>query len=131
MKTLTKIASVVLSLFVVFSTLSFTIDKHYCGDFLVDISVFGEADDCGMSTAKSTTKKNCCKDEQITFEGQDLLQLHNIDQMNFDQQLLVATSLVISEFQFFYTQKNEIPFKAFPPPDIPVDFQSEYQLYLI
>ncbi|MAD97891.1 MAG: hypothetical protein CMB99_11250 [Flavobacteriaceae bacterium] len=131
MKRFTKIVSVVLAFFVVFSTLSFTIDKHYCGDFLVDIAVFGEADDCGMQMAKSSKKKSCCKDEKITFEGQDLLPLQKVDQLSFDEQLFITAIFAVTEFQFFYLEKNEIPFKAFPPPDIPLDFQSEFQTYLI
>ncbi len=131
MKRVTKITSVVLALFVVFSTLSFTVDKHYCGDFLVDVSVFGEADDCGMQMSKSLKKKNCCKDEKITFEGQDVLPLQKVDQLSFDQQLFIAAFVAVTEFQFVHPENNETPFKAFPPPDIPIDYQSEFQVYII
>ena len=47
-----KIASFLLAVLVCLSTLSFTVDKHYCGDFLVDVSFTGDASDCGME--KST-----------------------------------------------------------------------------
>ena len=75
MKVLKKITSFSLALLVLASTLSFTVDQHYCGDFLVDISFTGDADGCGMNMAK-TTMNNCCSDEEISFEGQDDLQYH-------------------------------------------------------
>lgn len=52
-----KISSFLLVLIVLFSTFSFTIEKHYCGDFLVDVSFTGKADGCGMEMNKATTKK--------------------------------------------------------------------------
>ena len=51
---------------VVFSTMSFSIDMHYCGDTLVDSTMFGSAANCGMEMEKTSTKecsiskKNCC-----------------------------------------------------------------------
>ncbi len=62
-----KIFSMLLALLVLFSTVSFTIEKHFCGDVLVDVSVFAEAQKCGMEALEMATrnlaKKSCCKDE--------------------------------------------------------------------
>ena len=71
-----KIASISLAFLVLFSTLSFTVEKHYCGDFLVDVAYVGHADGCGMEmdARSKTTKKSCCKDELHKIEGQDELQ---------------------------------------------------------
>ena len=62
-----KITSMLMAFVVLFSTMSFTIDMHYCGDTLVDTSVFGKAHSCGMEMKKtdstsdrSIAKKNCC-----------------------------------------------------------------------
>lgn len=44
-----KIGSVVMAFIVLFSTFSFTISSHYCGDVLVDSSIFSSAEDCGMA----------------------------------------------------------------------------------
>ena len=66
-----KISSFSMALLVLFSTLSFTVESHYCGDILVDSSVFGAAETCGMEIQKQSnssecdiTKSNCCSDEQ-------------------------------------------------------------------
>ena len=45
-----KIFSVTLALLVLMSTLSFTVEKHFCGDVLVDVSVFTETQKCGMES---------------------------------------------------------------------------------
>ena len=56
------------------STVSFTIEKHFCGDKLIDVSVFSEADKCNMEAsgmkAEGITKKPCCKDEVNMVKGQ-------------------------------------------------------------
>ena len=86
---LLKIASVFLAFSVLFSTFSFTVEKHFCGEFLVDVSYFGEAKGCGMETAAKMAfkkKKNCCKDEVFQIEGQDELQKSSSEELSFDKQ---------------------------------------------
>ena len=71
-----------MSFVVLFSTTSFAITKHYCGDTLIDTAVFNKAETCGMemdldSTVEgcSVIKENCCNDEQILIDGQDEVQI--------------------------------------------------------
>jgi len=75
-----KIAATVLTCLVLLSTFSFTVEKHYCGRFLVDVAVFTKAKDCGMDMMthsddqkEAMKKKPCCKDEILVLEGQDEL----------------------------------------------------------
>ncbi len=76
-KLFTKITATILSLIVLMSSMSFTIDKHYCGETLVDISYFGQADDCGMkmnmNSESPKMKKKCCKNvtEFVEFDAFD------------------------------------------------------------
>ena len=69
-----KVISVVMAVVVLFSTMSFTINMHYCGDTLVDTAIFQKTKTCGMEIQKtsnkdcSISKKNCCNDEQIVVE---------------------------------------------------------------
>ena len=71
-----KIVSFCMALLVFVSTMSFTIESHYCGDVLVDTSVFGKVESCGMEVQQKTsstecdiTKKDCCSDEQLFVDG--------------------------------------------------------------
>ncbi|MFY9243206.1 MAG: hypothetical protein WAO74_09280 [Polaribacter sp.] len=130
---LTKISSLSLAFLVLLSTFSFTVDKHFCGDFLVDVSITGKSDNCGMKMDKvsSTKKKNCCKDEVQKIEGQDELQINKVENITFEnQQFLIS---FINSYQILFINfDEELDFyKDFSPPDIPLDYQVQYQSFLI
>ena len=83
---------------VLFSTLSFTVNMHYCGGTLVETAIFNKAKGCGMEMQKpssndngcSITKKNCCNDEQLIVDGQDELQLQ-VDIISIEQQVFLVS----------------------------------------
>ena len=80
---------------VLFSTLSFAVNMHYCGDTLVETAMFHKAKGCGMEMQKPSadgcaiTKKNCCDDKQLVVDGQDELQLQ-VDTISLEQQVDVV-----------------------------------------
>ncbi len=127
-----KISSILIAFLVLFSTFSFTVEKHYCGDFLMDISYVGEADGCDMEMDKvSSTKKNCCKDEVHKIEGQDELQQTSVDDFDLEkQQFLVAYIVSYNNLLVEVGSQNNF-YKDFSPPDIPFDYQVSYQTFLI
>lgn len=99
-----KISSFSMAILVLLSTLSFTVDSHYCGDVLVNSSLFGHAETCGMevqqkkiSSECDIIKKDCCSDEQIIVDGQNELKT-SFDMLEKEQQLFVAA--------FFYAYIN-------------------------
>ncbi|WP_339342368.1 hypothetical protein [uncultured Polaribacter sp.] len=129
----TKISSALLAFLVLFSTLSFTVESHYCGGFLMDISVVGEANDCGMKVEQKMAKEkiNCCKDEVIITDGQDELHPASFGTLNFEKQQFLTT---------FYSSYLNLPkeessrniiYKAFHRPVIPINYQIKYQSFLI
>jgi|TARA_B110000908_G_scaffold21553_1_gene24330 hypothetical protein len=132
-KILLKIASISLAFLVLFSTLSFTVEKHYCGNFLMDVAYVGHTDGCGMemNTPTTTMKKNCCKDEIQKIEGQDELQ------QNVDVVLVLKgakdyiPSINITKDLFQETTTRDFGFKDISPPDIPLNYQVLYQSFLI
>ena len=123
---------------VLFTTMSFTVNMHYCGDSLVDFSVFKSAETCGMEKAQpvkscenpTMNEKDCCTDQQLVKEGQDDLKT-SFNKLTFEQQTFVAT--------FFYTyinlfeglDENIVPFKDYSPPFVERDIQTLYETYLI
>ena len=68
-----KISSILMAIVVLFSTMSFTVDMHYCGDSLVETAIFHKAEGCGMEMQKpsdegcSVAVKNCCSNEQLVI----------------------------------------------------------------
>ena len=117
----TKSTSLLMALVFLFSTMSFTINMHYCGDTLVEVDILHKAKGCGMEMEKpstegcSTTKKNCCDDKQLSIEGQDELHLP-IHKISFEQKVF------ISSFGFTYInlfdglEKNISFYEKYKPP---------------
>lgn len=132
-----KVLSVLMAFLVLFSTVSFTIDKHYCGSTLVDVAIFHKAKGCGMEMQNpsnkdcSITKKNCCKEEQIVIKGQDELKFSTIEDLNLDQQFFVATFVYTYSNLFESLPKKIIPFKDYSPPNLITDIQVLDQVFII
>ncbi|WP_299117273.1 hypothetical protein [uncultured Winogradskyella sp.] len=116
-----KIMSLLMAFVVLFSTLSFTVNMHYCGGTLVETAIFQKAKGCGMEMDKPSTegcaitKKNCCDDEQLAFEGQDELQLQ-FDKITFEQQVFIA-SFVHTYIDLFEGLDNNVSsYEEYKPP---------------
>ncbi|MCW9037646.1 hypothetical protein [Altibacter sp.] len=116
-----KIMSLAMAFVVLFSTMSFAVNMHYCGGTLVESALLHNAKGCGMEMENpstegcSITMKNCCDDEQLAIEGQDELQLH-VDKITFDQQVFIA-SFVYTYINLFEGSDTDISsFKEYKPP---------------
>lgn len=136
-KTFYKISSFCLSLLVLLSTLSFTVDSHYCGEVLVDSSLFAHAETCGMEVQQklsfsecSITKKDCCSDEQFSVDGQDNLKT-SFDKLEKGQQIFVATFIYSYINLFEGSQTNNPSFRDYSPPPLVRDVQVLDQTFLI
>lgn len=120
--------SVLMALMVLFSTLSFTVDKHFCGSFLVDKAIFSEAETCGMDMENAVD--NCCTNEKVLVDGQDELK-HSFQSLDLEQQQFL-TSFSFSYLNIFETLPKEVvPFKDYSPPLLVSDIQLLDQVFLI
>ena len=122
---------------VLFSTMSFTVDMHYCGDTLVETAVFQKTKGCGMEMIQeapvkgcSITKKDCCTDKQLLLEGQQELKI-SFDNLSQDQQVFVA-SFVSSYLNLFEGIEEDVTlFPEYPPPLIVRQIYKLDETYLI
>ncbi len=121
---------------VLFSTMSFTMNMHYCGDTLVETAVFKKAKGCGMEMQTPSTegcsiiKKNCCNDEQSVVDGQNELQLQ-VDQISFEQQVFIA-SFVYTYINLFEGLDNNVSsYEAYEPPLVTTQIFKLDETYLI
>jgi len=111
------------------STVSFVVEKHYCGSTLIDAAVFSKADTCGMEMP-SDAIKTCCKNEVDIVKGQDELKL-NLQDLDIQQKQFVAIFLH-SYFDLFENySKQIIPSQEYAPPNLHYDRQVLYETYLI
>ncbi|AUC79408.1 hypothetical protein CW736_08470 [Nonlabens sp. MB-3u-79] len=127
-----------MAIVVLMTTMSFTIDMHYCGDTMVDYSFFHNASTCKMEKAILTAscgnpemeKQSCCSDEQLIITGQDDLK-DNFSKLSFEQQVFV-TSFTYSYISLFEgTTSNEVAFVDDSPPFIKRNVQVLHQSFLI
>ncbi len=131
-----KLLSITMALVVLFSTMSFTVDMHYCGDTLVDASIFEKSDGCGMSTESKIVddcfrvKKSCCSDKQFVVDGQDELPF-SVDKISVKKIAFVASFLNTYFYLFEDLGRNAIPFKNYRTPQITKDFSILFQTFLI
>ncbi|ASV29585.1 HYC_CC_PP family protein [Maribacter cobaltidurans] len=131
-----KISSLLIAIVVLLSTMSYTINSHYCGGILVDSAIFTKVGTCGMEMENrstegcSITKKDCCNDEQISFDGQDELQL-SFNTLAFNQQIFVA-SFVYSYINLFEGLKETISlYRDYAPPLVVRQIYKIDETYLI
>lgn len=126
-----------MALLVLLSTVSFTIDSHYCGNTLVDSTIFGSAETCGMEVEQKPstkecdiTEKDCCSDEQFIVDGQDTLKI-SFDKLEKEQQLFVATFIYSYVNLFTEEQTENNTFNDYSPPPLVRDIQVLDQTFLI
>lgn len=106
---------------VLFSTMSFTVNMHYCGGTLVETAIFKKVKGCGMEMEKpsaegcSITKKGCCDDKQLTIEGQDQLQL-SVQKISIEPQGFLK-SFVFAYIKLFEDKISEVSsYEEYKPP---------------
>ena len=129
----TQVASTLLAFLMLLSTLSFTVESHYCGDFRINTSFTGQAANCGMKMSQKTAtkKKSCCEDVVIKTEGQDELHQTPFQQIDFEKQQFLPALLFSCETIFDGKFLNEKGYKKSSLSDIPINYQILYQSFLI
>jgi hypothetical protein len=133
-----KIFALFLATVVLFSSFSYTVEKHICMGKVTDVSFFNESEGCGMTTddcVETTTSEVVIKKEKCCQT------LHELIPGNQNEQKALE-HFEIHQFQFVfayaYTYLNlfeenfEVPtFHYFPPPLADKDINVLYQTFLI
>ena len=133
-----KCMAVFMATVVLMTTMSFTLEMHYCGDSLVDFSFLHQVESCGMEKAQGITncetstvsEKSCCTDKQLIIEGQEDLKV-SFDYLTLEQQVFVA-SFTFSYISLFEgIESNKVLFVDYSPPFVKQDVQVLHQTFLI
>lgn len=123
-----------LSALLLFSTVSFTVELHYCGKRLVEIALNEHVNGCGMEAAANEapdscvkSAMHCCQDVQLSFSGQRDLQ--TLQYSNDLERPVLAIETLTEQLQLPGIRKSApAGYQCyFPPPlikDIPVLHQS-------
>ena len=137
-----KIMAGFMALVVLLSTMSFTVNMHFCGDKLVDTTLFSEADFCNMEMCDmdiidntihkecTVSSYDCCDDQQITFLGRNDIKI-TLENFTFEQQVFIV-SFVYSYVQLFdYNIKKNVPYKNYSSPLFVKNIYKLDEVYLI
>jgi len=79
-----KVFHIILAMFLLTATNGYAISKHYCGDNLVAVSLFTEANDC----CDETMNDDCCRNASEYFQ---IDQEYFIPSSGFDTESFTAT----------------------------------------
>jgi len=134
---LTKILAFFLTALLLFSSVSFTLEKHFCGGQIYSESLLGKAEKCGMEAEccmaendiTSFSKKSCCKDEIHLLNGSIFEKESPIKLFNKQKDL----SLFVLIYAAFFSQKENrsTHFKNYFPPPNTHNFNILYQIFRI
>ncbi|MFD0993330.1 HYC_CC_PP family protein [Tenacibaculum geojense] len=135
---ITKIASITIAFLVFLSTFSLTIEKHFCGDFLVDVSYFGKTKGCNPAldvddcdSPEIIKQKGCCKDEVQKIKIQDELQLQKNKKFELEQQQFILAFNLSYANLFVDLSQQIIPHKYYSSPPIITDIQLLHEVFII
>ncbi|WP_235942549.1 HYC_CC_PP family protein [Salinimicrobium oceani] len=132
--------SFLMAILVLFSTMSFTVEKHFCGKSLVGHAVFSsvkkcksETHSCGVDSMMGHMKMDkeaCCSDETDRIEGQDEL---NFASTSFDfipQTFIIPLSFIIVDL-LPELSPEVINYPPYQPPQLVYDIQVLCQVFTI
>jgi hypothetical protein len=81
-----KISAFVLAILLVISTISLTVEKHFCGSTLIDVALFSSTKKCcdgalSQSSKPTLKKESCCKDIIEIIPCQDKLDTKSLENL--------------------------------------------------
>ena len=122
-----QIFSWAMSLLVLVSTVSWTVDQHICMGRVVSTAVFSEAAGCGMTMSEDN---KCCDHETHTLKGQDDLK-HSEVVIDYAPVAVVIEPLDLSVIESVEIVVEVPSIFRTNPPDPPERLHLMYQVFLI
>ena len=131
----TKIVSTIMALTVVLASFSFSIEQHFCGANLVDVSVVSKVESCCKSSEKidhslQFAQTPCCSNISIVFEGFDNYQ-NAISTEFTTAPVFVGTPAVQIPVAYVFETTRKVPYANYNPPPLITDIQVWDQVFLI
>ena len=127
-----KTGATLLAFLLLFSTLSFSVDMHFCGRSLVDMELFHKAEGCGMSMDDSQmAAMGCCRDHQIVVAGQDDLKAPPATDLQPPLQLGLPAPVYSIALLPEAGREAPLPYEKYIPPLLIRDLPVQHQVFLI
>lgn len=133
-----KIVASFLSLILVFSTVSFAVEKHECGGKITDVAVFGNPDKCSPDMEKMASthakklgfnKQTCCKDLSQIVQSSIVVEKTTKNYEIQSVEYITPTIIYVNTFEGL--QENIVPLQYYIPQKIITDIPVLHQSFLI
>lgn len=130
-----KTAALIMAILVLVSTVSFTVEQHFCAGNLIDVAFFTDVEKCGFDSSDDTDSKieikSCCQDKVEIFIGQDHLKVDIPDDIDVGQKLVFSIDKHIHKTNYSYLKVSLVAFETYIPPNLITDFRVSHQVFLI
>ena len=128
-----KTGATLLAFLLLFSTLSFSVNMHFCGRSLVDLRLFHQAEGCGMAMDDGLMEAmGCCSEHGVVVLGQDSLELPVSLALQPPPAIWVLpTGGPILAALLEPLRDTFIPFKEYSPPKLTRNISVQQQVFLI
>jgi len=148
-----KITAALMAFVVLFSTMSFTVSMHFCGDDLVGFSLYEkaatceesehfshcememmEASSCQMHDSMETScemKKDCCTDTEIQIDSQKDLKNNTLDNLQLNNTVFVVAFVYTYNALFKELETKNNDFLVYHPPPLIKNIYKLDEVYLI
>ncbi|WP_163707537.1 HYC_CC_PP family protein [Mangrovibacterium lignilyticum] len=125
-----KISHITIVFLLLVLTMGFTVSKHYCGDSLVDVSVFsGTADSC-TSDQNACDMGSCCHNENHVYQlHEDYTSPIVLDHVAFFQVELATFCLQLLHENNIAEVNSIVNHIESPPPKLVCEVLSDFQVY--
>lgn len=119
---------------VLFSTLSLTVEKHFCGGELVEVAVFSNLDKCcgdkESDKSSETIEASCCKNQLEVIEGQNELKLNSSIELKQNIEYFVI-SFFTAYVNLFEEDENITSYNHYRPPIVVKNIHVLNETFLI
>jgi len=133
-----KIASIFLTMILLFSTTVYSVNQHVCCDSIYSVSLIGHAEDCGMEIENceknnkdisTISKEKCCSDVNIVVEKEVF---NKINQITINTNIVFLTTYIITSQNLYESFSNQVKdCTNYYPPLINKDITILYEVFLI
>jgi len=122
-----------MTLIVLLSTMSFTINQRYCDGNLVDTTLFLKSDSCKIIVQSNCCEitEDCCNHEQIVINGQKELPSRIVVETPILNKCFVINSVKLHLEKYDFQSKSRIFHKKYIPPSLVFNKQIVHQVFII
>lgn len=149
MKSINKISSycaLLLTFIVLLSSVSLSVDFHFCQGKLKSLSFYGKAKNCHemasqkvscphhkskVPTSCSEVSKDCCSNQTILVQSDIDKQINNNNYLDFTNFIFVVSNADIISMALIMEAEDVVPFANYKPPLLKKDIAVLYAVFLL